>query len=217
MSIETDILAPLVLENLTPSMKRAQKWIDYSGPVGIVKQRVARVRTNSKNQFNTVDPVYGCVGALSNIDEETGDAYGCPWGCYALFSFKKLKADFSTPVPQIVDERVLKEDLRKVKRRSNRHWVRNGVIGDPSLSWETTLDVCDIENRMELTPVVFTRQWVDPSLTQVKELIANNVLLHSTICAVDSDGFLSPRKELVKTYLRHGGQVVLRVSTNMVL
>ena len=101
MSIETDILAPLALEKLTPSMKRAQKWIDYSGPVGIVKQRVARVRTNSKNQFNTVDPVYGCVGALSNVDEETGDAYGCPWGCYALFSFKKLKADFATPVPQL--------------------------------------------------------------------------------------------------------------------
>jgi len=39
----------------------------------------------------------------------------------------------------------------------------------------------------------------------------NNVLLHSTICAFDTDGFLVPREKLVRTYLRNGGQVVLRV------
>ena len=50
MSIETDILAPLALENHTPSMKRAQKWIDYSGPVGIVKQRVARQKSPETEQ-----------------------------------------------------------------------------------------------------------------------------------------------------------------------
>lgn len=105
-----------------------------------------------------MDSVYSCVGGLTNQDAETGDSYGCPWGCYAFFTFKKLKADFSTPVPQIVNERILKADLAKVKRRSKVHWVRNGVIGDSSQDWETTLDCCDIEHRMELTPVVFTRQ-----------------------------------------------------------
>lgn len=60
---------------------------------------------------------------------------------------------------------------------------------------------------MNLTPVVFTRQWLAPSLSQVKELIDYDVLLHSTICALDTDGFLAPREELVKTYLRHGGRI----------
>ena len=51
------------------------------------------------------------------MDEETGEFYGCPWGCYALFSFKKLKADFSTPVPQIINEKVLKIDFRRFNYR----------------------------------------------------------------------------------------------------
>jgi len=212
VTTESDVLSPEMLARLTPSMKRAMKWIDYSGPVGIVKPRVIRVRTNSKNQFNTVDPVYGCVGGLTNVDPATGVAYGCPWGCYAKFSFKKLRADFSTPVPQIVNEKILKEDLRKVRRRGV-HWIRNGVVGDPSQDWETTIDCCEIEHRMDLTPVVFTRQWLDPSPSQVRELIDYDVLLHSTICALDSDGFLAPREEMVRTYLQEGGQAVLRVVT----
>ncbi len=80
-------------------------------------------------------------------------------------------------------------------------------------SLHTSLDAFDIEHRMDFTPVVFTRQWLDPSLSQVKEMIDYDVLLHSTICALDTDGFLTPREELVRTYLRHGGQVVLRVVT----
>ncbi len=44
-------------------------------------------------------------------------------------------------------------------------------------------------------------------------MIDYNVLLHSTICALDTDGFLAPREELVRTYLRLGGRVVLRVVT----
>ncbi|MBY8997413.1 MAG: hypothetical protein KGD60_06760 [Candidatus Thorarchaeota archaeon] len=200
MTTESEVLSPEILERLTPSMKRAMKWIDYSGPVGIVKKRVIRVRTNSKNQWNTVDPVYGCVGGLTNQDIETGDSYGCPWGCYALFSFKKLKAYFSTPVPQIIDERVLKADLERVRRRGI-HWIRNGVIGDPSLDWDTSLDAFDIEHRMDLTPVVFTRQWLDPSLSQVKEMIDYGVRLHSTICALDTGRFLRFERDVSRTRL----------------
>ena len=62
VNIETELLQPIDL-GLNPSRKRAEVWIDYSGPVGIVRKRVARVRWNPKNQWNTVDPVYGCVGA----------------------------------------------------------------------------------------------------------------------------------------------------------
>lgn len=209
VNIETDLIRQVEL-GVNPSRKRAEVWIDYSGPVGIVRRRKARVRWNPKNQWNTVDPVYGCVGALTNMDEDTGEFYGCPWGCYALFSFKKLKADFSTPVPQIIDEKLLKDDFRRARKRTRRSWVRNGVIGDPSLSWETTLDLCDIEHRMDLTPVVFTRQWLDPNRTQVKEMVDYGVLLHMSVCALDSDEFLAPREELVRSFLRHGGRVVLR-------
>ena len=42
-------------------------------------------------------------------------------------------------------------------------------------------------------------------------VFVHDFLLHSTICALDTDGFLASRKELVRTYLRLGGQVVLRV------
>ena len=41
-------------------------------------------------------------------------------------------------------------------------------------------------------------------------MIDYDVLLHSTICALDTDGFLAPREELVPSFLRHGGRVVLR-------
>ena len=49
---------------------------------------------------------------------------------------------------------------------------------------------------MNLTPAVFTRQWFDPTLSQVRDLIDYDILLHSTICALDTDGFLAPYEEL---------------------
>ncbi|TFF94244.1 hypothetical protein EU546_05145, partial [Candidatus Thorarchaeota archaeon] len=52
------------------------KWVDPE--TGHFIPRPIRVRGNSKNQRNRVDPVYGCTGGLTNQGHE------CPWGCYAL-------------------------------------------------------------------------------------------------------------------------------------
>jgi hypothetical protein len=57
VTLDTELISPMIDEGKTPSRKRAEQWIDYSGPAGIVRKREAGVRWNPKNQWNMVDPV----------------------------------------------------------------------------------------------------------------------------------------------------------------
>ncbi|RLI52606.1 MAG: hypothetical protein DRP09_17590 [Candidatus Thorarchaeota archaeon] len=185
----------------SPFRQATAKWID---PVtGQFRPRVMRVRSNSKNQRNILETVYGCTGALTN------DGHGCPWGCYAVFTCKKLGADFATPVPQTLDRRVLLRDLRRVRQ----DWVRIGIMGDPCFAWTTTVEACEVVRESEKTPVVISRFWVPPSDDELRTLAKAGAVLHGSICALDSDSFLGPRVRVCQDYLRWGGRFVWRVVT----
>lgn len=156
------------------------KWIEPE--TGRFRSRPVRVRGNTKSQANTLEPVYGCRGGHTN------QGFGCPWGCYAAFTCKKIKAykggpsaDFCTPVPQIVDRVILREDLAKSKA----DWMRLGVMGDPSEDWDVALDLCELVHEAGKIPVLFTRLWILPTDFQLMKMAEYGVHLHISICAFD--------------------------------
>jgi hypothetical protein len=59
-------------------------------------------------------------------------------------------------------------------------------------------------------PVVITRMWDIPSQDQLAEFARLGVIVHASICALDSDGFLDQRREVCEEYLRLGGVFVWR-------
>ncbi|MHA2065030.1 MAG: hypothetical protein ACXABY_11705, partial [Candidatus Thorarchaeota archaeon] len=111
----------------------------------------------------------------------TNEGLGCPWGCYALFTCKKLKADFGTPVFLILDREILREDLRKVKTP----WVRIGKMGEPLHNIELAIEVCKVAREMGKIPVVITPMWDIPSLGQLAEFARFGVIIHASIYALD--------------------------------
>jgi hypothetical protein len=135
-------------------------WIDPE--TRKFRSRAITVRGNMKSLKNTLEPVYGCQGGKTN------QGYGCPWGCYAKFTCKKLNADFDTPVPQTIGwrdgEPILIKELRKVKKRGI-DWVRLGVMGDPSHDWDFTVRVVAHKHPPEKVSLVgYTHTHVDLSL-----------------------------------------------------
>lgn len=159
--------------------KATDAWIDPD--THIFRVRDVHVRGNMKSLKNTLEPVYGCRGGLSN------QGYGCPWGCHAKFTCKKLRADFDTPVPQVVDPKVLLPQLRKVKGRGI-DWVRIGVMGEPSHHFDNTIHLAKLAHMIGLIPVLFTRFWEWPTDDQLAQLARYGTHLHISISAFDGKG-----------------------------
>ncbi|MFW9888903.1 MAG: hypothetical protein ACFFER_12015 [Candidatus Thorarchaeota archaeon] len=207
MTAEADIqllLDGVPIVKKSTFQKRTEKWVDPE--TGHFRRRPAEVRADSKNQKNVVDMIYGCPWSYTNND------LGCPWGCYAKFGCKKLKADFTLPVQMILDESVLVPQLRKVAQKIG--WIRSGKMGEPCVSWDVQLELASLAKREHVIPVVFTRLWKRPSKSQTKELIDYGTIIHSSICAFDDDDFLKLRERAGEIYLQYGGHWVQRVVTS---
>ena len=165
------------------------KWIEDKKFVS----RTLRVRGNNKAERNTLDPVYGCQAAALN------DGLGCFGSCYAKRLSKRAgmgKTGFDTPVAQIIDEEVLRKDLRKVEQK----WIRIGVQGDACYWWEGTIKVCKLVSEEGLIPVIFTRFWVRPTKEQLKELAKYGAWIQTSVFAGDSDRYLDGIRKIEKMY-----------------
>ena len=180
------------------------KWIEDKKFVS----RKLRIRGNSKAEKNTADPTYGCAGAKLHGN------LGCFGSCYAKrISKRQGMGDdgFNTPVEQILDEELFRKDLKKVEK----NWIRIGVMGDPSYSWNLTIRVCEMASEEGLIPVVFTRFWVMPTKKQLKQLAEAGAWLQTSVWAADNDRYLAKIKRLFETYKTMGGVTCWRLVTTI--
>jgi|TARA_B100000085_G_C18562803_1_gene520247 hypothetical protein len=133
-------------------------------------KKVIRVRENSKTDWNLIDSVKGCKG-------------GCH-GCYAADSmhvtYAKIK--FDKPIVQILEPNLLFQDgIRVIKK--GRFWVRNGVLGDPSYCWETTVRCAEALATLGIRSVIITKMWKTPTEEQLWRLAMSDAVFHWSVIA----------------------------------
>jgi len=143
----------------------------------------------NRKTSNAIDPVRGCSGA----HRRTG---GCYHSCYANKLAKISGVNFGKPVINTYNESKLKAQLEKNKAS----WMRIGVTGDPSASWENTAKVCHLVRQSGKTPVVMTKAWERPTKTVLKSLARDAVHLQVGLSALDTYNEETRRKGVINDY-----------------
>ena len=147
--------------------------------------------TNSRG-CDIIDTVKGCpAGALY-------DGRGCYGDCYAKniadrygFDFLKVRLrKFQQDEVQLMlvgfKDRDHANQIVKGIRESSMPFVRIGEMGDPSLAWEHTLEVCSEIADAGKPIMIITKHWKpipDALLTQVEKL---NLCVNTSASALDT-------------------------------
>lgn len=148
-----------------------------------------------------MDTVKGCpAGSLFG-------GRGCYADCYAKniakrygFDFEDVKLrDFENDDEQLwlfdFKDRSHTEKILKEIRAANMCFIRIGEMGDPSLAWEHTFDVCE-----EIAPagkqiVIITKHWKVISENLLHVLPRLPVCINTSVSALDDDALLDHRLE----------------------
>ena len=131
---------------------------------------IVRVKENNKTEPNVTDTVEGCTG-------------GCH-GCYAARSMKVQmgRRMFHIPVCQCVVPEVIHHDLFKmVGKNPHLDWLRNGVFGDPSLEWESAVQLSEAAGRIGIRNVIISKFWNLPTDEQLVRLALSGAILHFSL------------------------------------
>jgi len=160
-------------------------------------------RRQARTTANAVDPVRGCPGGITN------DGRGCPWGCYSCESMKRYHRIFHIPVSMILKPELLRKDLENCPD----DWIRFGINGDPGEDWNLTIQVARIVRESGKTPVILSRLWTPPTEPQLSQMANLGVVLHISICALDSYPATSQRLLFLKKYQAIGGKGIMRLVT----
>lgn len=135
---------------------------------------------------------------------------GCYDDCYAARSSNSYGYDFSNTVLRYFkDEKHVKSIVKKINN-IDMPFIRIGVTGDPSECWEHTLDVIEKISDCKKTIVIITKHWKNLSEKQLESIGRFNVVLNTSISALDTPTQLKNRYEqynILKKYCRS----VLRV------
>ena len=207
-SMNTSILKVLDSE-MSVVEKQKRPWMPFKSIPIRLMGTLKTTKSNSRDKpygrrnvstGNGLDTVRGCPGG------ETNDGFGCWWGCYSKEAMKRFRILFDIPISMKLVPHLLENDLKNL----DDDWIRNGIHGDPSIDWELTLKVCRLAHKYHKKTVVLTRFWRMATQQQLDQLAEYNVILHGTICALDSNEF---RKHILYHLDSYHGKSVARVVT----
>lgn len=129
-----------------------------------------RIGGNNKTSDNVTDTVRGCSG-------------GC-YGCYAARSMGVFQGRrrFDQPEAQIcVFEMVQHDLLEMVRKEPYLDWVRNGVMGDPSLDWDSAVALAEAAGRVGVRTVIISKFWTMPTDEHLMRLALSGAILHFSL------------------------------------
>jgi len=131
---------------------------------------LCRIGGNNKTSDNVTDTTRGCSG-------------GC-YGCYAARSMGVFQGRrrFDQPEDQIVVQEVIQHDLfEMVRKEPYLDWVRNGVMGDPSLNWDSAVAFSEAAGRVAIRTVIISKFWSIPTIDQLQRLALSGAILHFSL------------------------------------
>ena len=152
-----------------------------------------------------IDVVKGCSQGISRHG-----AKGCYDACYAASIAKLYGYDFSVSVVRKVKTHTHARNIMNQARAAPFGFFRVGTMGDPSHSWEETVNVvCWLAPHA--TPIIVTKHWQSASDLQLGRLVEVGAIINTSISALDSSRMLLHRENEIKRYVTLGGMSVARV------
>jgi len=146
-----------------------------------------------------LDTVKGCPG---------GPLYGgkgCCGACYAKniadrygFAFEKLMArKFENESRQLwlfglTDQSHTNKIIKDIKQ-ADMPFIRIGEMGDPSVNWEHTLDICKEVSRAGKKIVIITKHWNTISNSNLKDIEKLGLCINTSVSALDNEQELEYR------------------------
>lgn len=155
---------------------------NYKGVITLVK--------NNRGCY-ILDTVKGCRGVCSK------NPNGCYGDCYANnialrygFDFKTtVKRDFIKDTDQLylfdfydMDHQ---NDIIKQIERIDMPFVRIGEMGDPSVDWEHTINICDIISAAKKPIVIITKHWTSVPDNLLPTVGRINITINTSVSALD--------------------------------
>lgn len=126
-----------------------------------------------------LDTSIGCCSGIAN------NSKGCYNDCYAARYSKKYGYDFSvTAFRHFVNESHRKSIINKINK-IDLPFIRIGVTGDPSESWEHTLNIIEAIKECDKQIIIITKHWNNLTLTQLKAISKYNLIINTSISALD--------------------------------
>jgi hypothetical protein len=160
---------------------------------------------NNKGVFD-VDTIKGCFMGMSEYPKN-----GCYDSCYACSIAKRYGYDFSKSVNRNFNKKIIKSIRTKLKKHFL-NWFRIGTMGDPSHNWEHTC--CVIKELYDLKiPIIITKHWLEIPYNILNEFKQMNVIINTSISALDTDKELAYRLYQYKKLKNKGVKSILRVVT----
>lgn len=131
---------------------------------------IVRVKGNNKTEPNVTDTTEGCTG-----------------GCHSCYAARGMKMQmgmrlFHVPKEQLVVPEVVQHDLFKmVAKNPHLDWLRNGVQGDPSLNWESAVELAEAAGMVGIRNVIISKFWTLPTDEQLVRLALSGAIIHFSL------------------------------------
>jgi len=152
-----------------------------------------------------IDVVKGCSYGIS-----TNGIQGCYDACYAVSIANLYGYDFSVSVVRRVKTHTQARNIVNQTKAAPLGFFRIGTMGDPSHSWEETVNIsCWLAPYA--TPIIVTKHWHLASDCQLNRLSEVGAIINTSISALDSGSTLLHRENEIKRYITLGGTSVARI------
>lgn len=148
-----------------------------------------------------------CKGCSSGMKDNPN---GCYDGCYAARYSKGKGFDFSKTVLRYFENDRHRAKIIRAINKSDMPFVRIGVTGDPSESWEHTLNICKSISQINRKIIIITKHWNNLTLKQLGIIQKLDICINTSISALDSPKLLSNRLQQY-TILKDYCKSVLRI------
>ena len=163
------------------------------------------VEENQKGVLD-LDTIKGCTYGCANCEK------GC-WGlCYAYKIANYRGIDFSKSITRWLKTKKQMKQIGKTIFRSNKEFIRIGTMGDPCHNWDYTIRICEWVSRSKKPIVIITKHWIALTDEQMKRLGKLDVIINTSLSALDTKAQIDYRLEQYRRYKRYGKSVLRIIS-----
>ena len=168
------------------------------------KRNYASTLTASVNRKGVldIDTVKGCTFGMQKYPK--GGCYGL---CYAAKIASYYGMNFSK---SIIRNKFNQRNIEKIVISHGLPWFRIGTMGDPSYSWDFTVEVCTWLSKFKV-PVIVTKHWIAMSENHANILRMCGAVINTSISPLDTKAEIEYRINMFKWLKKIGINSVLRV------
>ncbi len=153
-----------------------------------------------------LDTSKGCLSGIKNNHK------GCYNDCYAARYSYKYGYDFGNTIFRYFKNENHRKSIIKQINKIDLPFIRIGVTGDPSESWEHTLNIIESIKDCNKQIVVITKHWNLLKLYQLKKLSNYNICINTSVSALDNKLLLEHRLSQYNTLKKYCKSVLRIIS-----